>query len=294
MPFLNVSGVLSHSKKALKLAKRLEIPWLSNTDSENLQWCAVKQQENLMDDVLKDLPAVLGLTNGDPQLSDPELRDILAKQLDLLTVATSAHAQITKSITPDRFFNEQNKFDKVKQLLTLNRNMRIYNIRLRDLLGSTTANDQASQQIQNTVNGNQQILELARLHIYNPSDAFDLQSDDDRESMELDRIIGLYARNSIEFRTAAEQLHAEPGISWFIRSVLEILAAAGSPSPLSVPARLALLRVAAIQLTTLRQQNPPDTCPDWWNGPLDYWIKNAAAVIQKNPAGAIGNPIQIS
>lgn len=247
-----------------------------------------------MDDVLKDLPAVLGLTNGDPQLSDPELRDILAKQLDLLTVATSAHAQITKSITPDRFFNEQNKFDKVKQLLTLNRNMRIYNIRLRDLLGSTTANDQASQQIQNTVNGNQQILELARLHIYNPSDAFDLQSDDDRESMELDRIIGLYARNSIEFRTAAEQLHAEPGISWFIRSVLEILAAAGSPSPLSVPARLALLRVAAIQLTTLRQQNPPDTCPDWWNGPLDYWIKNAAAVIQKNPAGAIGNPIQIS
>jgi hypothetical protein len=38
MPVLNVSGVLGHLKKALKLAKCRDIPLLSNTDSENLQW----------------------------------------------------------------------------------------------------------------------------------------------------------------------------------------------------------------------------------------------------------------
>jgi len=226
-----------------------------------------------MDHILKDLPDVIGLTNGDPQLSDTDLRTILNKQLDLLTVTTGVHAQLTKSITPDMFFDEENQLVKVQQLLTFNRHMRIYNIRLRDLPGSTTASDQANQQIQNTINQNQRILELARLHIYNPPGASKLQSDDFMESMELKRIIELYNDKSPEFRKAVEQLHAEPGISWFVRSVLEVLAAAATPSPLSVPDRLKMLREAAIQLTTMRQQDLPDIYPAWWTGSLDYWIR---------------------
>jgi hypothetical protein len=80
-----------------------------------------------MDTVLKDLPDVLGLTIGDPQLSDSGFQNIMANQLDLLTGATGAHDQLAKAITADMFFTEEHKSDKVKPLLTLNRNMRIYN-----------------------------------------------------------------------------------------------------------------------------------------------------------------------
>jgi acetyl esterase/lipase len=38
IPFLNVSGVLDHSKGTSKLAKRLKSPCLGNADSVNLQW----------------------------------------------------------------------------------------------------------------------------------------------------------------------------------------------------------------------------------------------------------------
>jgi hypothetical protein len=38
LPFLNVSGVLDHSKGTSKLAKHLKSPCLGNADSVNLQW----------------------------------------------------------------------------------------------------------------------------------------------------------------------------------------------------------------------------------------------------------------
>jgi hypothetical protein len=44
MPLLNASGVLGHSKRPLKLAKHLKISWLSNADTDILQWAATSEQ----------------------------------------------------------------------------------------------------------------------------------------------------------------------------------------------------------------------------------------------------------
>jgi hypothetical protein len=159
---------------------------------------------------------ILNTNPDNPPLSDSELRFVIEKQLQLLNLATETHVKLVR-----RFFNnlgwDNSQLIRNYQLARLNRNLRIFNTRIRRLLVSRVAGTGAEAIIEETrrqIDKNGRDLEAARLFIFNPEEPRTLEADDSMEFAELGIIRVLYHQcHRGWFQERANRLYDTPGIS---------------------------------------------------------------------------------
>ena len=187
-------------------------------------WWSDRTLQGGIENILRGFPQMQDLLNtnpGNPTLSNSQLIFVIEDQLQLLSTAAESHVKLVREFVSNSDWDNY-RLNRNYQLASLNRNMRVFNTRIRRLLSSTIGNDPNFSDhdkmniigiTDGRINTNERNLEHARLLVFNPDEPLTRDTEDGEEFAELVRVKSLYDQGDMGFLEGATRLYETSGIS---------------------------------------------------------------------------------